>query len=257
MKLKIFILPAFIILELILAIGFIKPNIDLISTKQSEITLQKNALSRVDSVAENIGKINASLDSRTKTVAFIERYFPKRSDEERVVDMLNYLAQQSGVVVTEVGIKENEKVATIAISEPVPVEGAVITAIPELSPELPESYEVVVSVFGSYQNIKDFFNRVYHADRLHSTKEFSIVARKDKLAESEEGTSDPQSTFLMGTIVADFLFIKEKQVVNALNVPLFHSPVFDFEAVEKVANFVTSPIPPLETENTGKNNPFE
>ena len=46
MSLKILILPTLIILEVIIAIGYIKPNIDDILAKQIEIQTAKDGLSR-------------------------------------------------------------------------------------------------------------------------------------------------------------------------------------------------------------------
>ncbi len=260
MRLKILILPTFIIIELILAISYIKPNIDEITTKQSEISLQKDALSRVDSVAANITAVGQALESRSDTVAFIERYYPKTLDEERVVDMLNYLAQKSGLIVTALNITKNEQVITVMESVAVPEDGSELELVPEAPPEPPESYEVEVSVFGAYQNIKDFFRLVYQSDRLHTTKEFSITYQEDEQAGAETEGASPEpaeSVFLTGSMTADFQYIKEKQVANALNIPLFQSSEFDFKAADSLITFVTTPLPPLETGGTGKINPFE
>lgn len=259
MKLKILILPTFIIIELILVISYIKPNIDLITTKQSEITLQKDALSRVDSVAAHIDALSQSLKGRSDTVAFVERYYPKTLDEERVVDMFNYLAQKSGLFVTALNITKNEQVITV-VESVAPPEGSSDTSLmPEAPPEPPESYEVEISVLGAYQNIKDFFRRTYQADRLHTVKEFSITHQEDNQPAVAAGDSPEaeQTGFLVGSMTVDFPYIKEKQVVNALNIPLFQSPDFDFKAADSLIMFATTPLPPLETGGTGKANPFE
>lgn len=261
MKLKILILPTFIILELILAIGYIKPNLDAISDKQTEITVQKDALSRVDAVKANIGTITDELDRRREAVSFVERYYPKTLDEERVVDMLNYLAQQSGTSVVEVSVKKNEKVATV-VENTMPVDGSAPGASIAVEPpaETADSYEVELSVLGEYQNIKDFFNRVYLADRLHATKEFSITHRKeDDEIKSADGTTVEISTkrILFGTIVADFPYIKEKRVGNALNIALFQSSSFDFTEADKIADFVKNTLPTLQADGPGRPNPFE
>ncbi|MFA9262741.1 MAG: hypothetical protein ACEQSB_05365 [Undibacterium sp.] len=261
MKLKILVLPAFIILELVLAIGYIKPNLDAITDKQTEITVQKDALSRVDSVKSNIGTISEVLSRRRETADFIERYYPKSLDEERVVDMFNYLAQQSGASVVDVNVKQNEKVVTV-VENAVPVDGAAVdTSIAVEAPrEMPDSYEVEISVLGEYQSIKDFFNRVYQVDRLHVTKEFSIIHRKeDELVKSADGETMEAAPkkVLLGTIKADFPYIKEKRVANALNIPIFQASEFDFTEADKLVEFVKNPLPPLEVGGAGRVNPFE
>jgi len=262
MKLKILILPFFIIIELVFIIGYIKPNYDAITTKQSEITLQKDALSRVDSVAENIGAIHQALENRSDIVNFIDRYYPKSLDEERVVDMFNYLAQQSGIVVSEVKIKKNVKSQVVAVESPLPVvedETMGVSVVATEAPEEPaESYEVTVSVLGAYQNLKDFFTRVYRSDRLHFTKEFSIMVREVDVEQAEkEATQGIQSNFLSASVVVDFDYIKEKRVANALNIPMFQSSDFDFKDAEEAKTFVTNLLPPVQSDEVGKANPFE
>lgn len=257
MKLKILILPTFIILELILVISYIKPNIDAITTMREEIALEKDALSRVDSVTANIGSINQSLADNTEKVSFVERYYPREIDEERIVDMFNYLAQLSGVIIVEFEVTRNEKQAPAPSETPaVDESGAIIEALPDG----PESYEVTVSVLGAYQNIKDFFNRVHRSDRLHVQKGLSVTLREG--SGSPEGIEEDlargiQPDFLRGSVTADFLYLKERRVGNALNVAIFKTPEFDFSSADTLIDFVTSPIPVLEVSGAGSPNPFQ
>lgn len=263
MSLKILILPTFIILEVIIAIGYIKPNVDAILTKQDEIVAAKDALARVDSIVANIQAIGRSVSSRSEAVSFIEKYYPKSLDEERVVDMFNFLAQQSGIIVTGVTVVEDpelrvaDNVYNDAINNGLTPEEATLKA-QAATLAAPKSYTAKVTVLGAYANIKDFFTKIYHADRLHATEEFTVEYRKqDPNKAEEEAALGIQNNFLIGTLRAKFPYVGDQHTGDALNDPLFQSTAFDFKPAEQAISFVTNPLPMLESGTGGRTNPFE
>jgi hypothetical protein len=263
MSLKILILPIFIILELVIAIGYIKPNIDMILTKRDEITVAKESLAKVDAVIENIQSVGQSLRSRSETVSFINKYYPKALDEERVVDMFNYLAQQSGIIATDVIITQTppvnvaDSVYNGAVNSGLTPEEATMKAT-AAALAAPREYIAKVVVIGAYPNLKDFFNRIYHSDRLHAVQKFSITYRKRDPNKIEEETAKGiLDNFLIGSLEAKFPYVGDQRVSDALNDPLFQSPTFDFKTAEQAVSFVTSPLPLLETGETGHTNPYE
>ncbi len=263
MSLKIFILPTFIILDVIIAIGYIKPNVDAIFATRDEIAKAQDELSRVDTVIGNIQSLTQSIENHSETREFVSRYYPSTLDEERVVDMYNYLAQQSGVIVTEMSVVKNLPARTAdalyneAINSGIPPDQALAQAEATVH-ALPQTYTAEVSVLGDYSNIKDFFNRIRHADRLQATLEYSIASReRDPSKAEEEAAKGIQSNFLVGTLAIKYPYIAEQQANDVLNMPLFQSPLFDFTAAERAISFVTNPLPALESGSAGRTNPFE
>lgn len=263
MSLKILVLPTFIILEVIIAIGYIKPNIDGILAKQIEIQTAKDDLSKVDSVISNIQTIGRSIASRAEAVSFVEKYYPKKLDEERVVDMFNFLAQQSGIIVTGVTVTADPEIQIAdtvyndAVNNGVTPEEATLMA-EAATLAAPKSYTAKVTVIGGYANIKDFFSKIHHSDRLHDTAEFTIEERKQDPNKAEaEAAVGIQSNFLIGTLKAKFPYVGQQQVGNALNDPLFQSSTFNFKTAEQTISFVTNPLPTLESGQGGRENPFE
>ncbi len=263
MSLKILILPTLIILEVIIAIGYIKPNIDDILAKQIEIQTAKDGLSRVDSIIANIQTVGQSIASRAETVNFIEKYYPKKLDEERVIDMFNFFAQQSGIIVTEVNVTPEEAVQTNNTayddalgSGKTPEEATLMAEAAALA--IPKSYRTEVTVIGDYANIKDFFSKIHHSDRLHTTEEFTIERRQEDQNKSEEEiAAGIQSSILTGMLKAKFPYMREQKTSDALNNPLFQSTVFDFKTAEQTISFATDPLPTLESSQGGRENPFE
>ena len=194
---------------------------------------------------------------------FVDKYYPKALDEERVVDMFNYLAQQSGIIVTEVVATQTppvnvaDNVYNEAVNSGLTPEEATMKAT-AAALAAPREYLAKVVVLGAYPNLKDFLNRIYRSDRLHATQKFSITYRKRDPNKVEEETAEGiLDNFLIGSLEAKFPYVGDQRVSDALNDPLFQSPTFDFKAAEQAVSFVTSPLPSLDTGETGRTNPYE
>jgi hypothetical protein len=265
MSLKILILPTFILLELIIAIAYIKPNVSAIFAKRDEIAVVQGSLARVESIGNNIQTLAGSIESQSDTTHFIDRYYPKALDEERMIDMFNFFALQAGIIVTDVGITATPFVPPPAAVDPsfgaLSSEGLtpeVVAAQAEAALAVfPESYAAQVTVLGAYPNIKDFFGRLYRADRLHTIKGFSVRYREKETPAGEDAVQAMPDDFLIGSFEADFPYIVEKQVASALNNPIFESASFDFSAADKAVAFVKNPPAPIDASGGGKTNPFE
>lgn len=263
MSLKILILPTFIILEVIIAIGYIKPDIDEILAKRIEIQTAKESVAKLDATVANIRTVGQSVASRAETVNFVGKYYPQALDEERVVDMFNFLAQQSGVAVIKLDItpEEGERVADTVYNDALnsgktPEEATLIAEAAAAS--APKIYSAEVSVFGAYGGIKDFFSRIHHSDRLHTTDGFMIGHQKENQnGTAEETDADVQPGSLTGTLTAKFPYVGPQRTRDALNDPLFQSPTFNFKTAEQAITFVTAPLPTLESGEGGRQNPFE
>ncbi|MGB3072969.1 MAG: hypothetical protein WBB68_01780 [Candidatus Moraniibacteriota bacterium] len=263
MSLKILLLPVFVILDVILVIGYIKPDASDIFAKRDEIVATEAELAKVDAVSGNIQALGQALASRDEAVSFVDRYYPRALDEERVVDMFNFLAQQSGLIVTGVKITKNQathptdEAYNEAINSGMTPEQATVYA-ETAALALPQGYTAAVAVLGAYPNIKDFFNRIHHADRLHETAEFAITQRERDAGQTEEEiTRGIQENFLIGTFEANFPYVGAQQASDPLVDPIFQSSAVDFETAEHALTFVTSPLPLLDSGTSGRPNPFE
>ncbi|MFZ1654794.1 MAG: hypothetical protein WAT84_03120 [Candidatus Moraniibacteriota bacterium] len=263
MSLKILILPVFVILEVVLVIGYIKPNISAILAKQAEMATAEAELAQADLITGNIQTLSQSLAERSEMVSFVDRYYPSALDEERVVDMFNYLAQQSGVIVSGVKITPKPVTQTSASAYDEALNAGMspeqATAHAEAAVRAtPQGYKAEVAVFGAYPNIKDFFSRVYHADRLHETTNLAIAYRKPEATPAEdEAVQGILPNFLIGTFEANFPYVGKQLVGEPLTEPMFQSATMDFEPAEQAFTFVTSPLPPLDSGAGGRPNPFE
>lgn len=247
MSLKILMIPFSILMILVLSIGFIKPDWSLVQEKRAvhatKLTQQQNAQMLLD----NISALASSVESQKEAEKFLEHYVPKDMDQDRVIDMLNFLAGQSGVVADGITLEKVEKEE--AIDESLLVDEMGLPIIPPYAVKT-SSYKAEIAVRGHYENIKEFFGRVAHMNRLHKTRAFAIGKE-----ESNEESSDPG--ILKGTFQAEFDYLTPRPVESALNVPVFARGTFDTNPLAAVSTWVTNTVPLLEKPGTGRANPFQ
>ncbi len=258
MGLKLLVFPAIISLSLILAVMFIQPDVMSILEQREIESTKQDALSKIEMVAKNIQSMSSSLDSKKEAELLIKRYYPERVDQERAVDMVNFLAQQSGVIVTKISLVEQEnKKKAPSQSHGEGTSGSEeidILSTTEPAVEPPKSYKVDVIVMGTYDGIRGFFERLYRTDRLRVMNFFSI--QEISLKTEKEGESIPDN-FLEGSISFDFRYVAQKRAGNVLHHPLFQSESLDYSTANQLADFINSPVSDLTVPTTGRSNPFE
>lgn len=247
MSLKILMIPFSILMILVLSIGFIKPDFSLMQEKKviyaTKLQQQQNAQMLLD----NIGALTSSVESQKEAEKFLEDYVPKDLDQDRVIDMLNFLAGQSGVVADGIALEKAEKEEVV--DESTLLDEAGVPIVPPYAVKT-GTYSAKVTVRGHYENIKEFFGRVAHMNRLHKTRDFSI-----KTSEKSDETAD--ASILEGSFRADFDYLAPRPVESALNVPVFSRGTFDTNPLGVVSQWVTNTVPLLEKPGTGRANPFQ
>lgn len=259
MRFKIFLLPFFIIAILILGIGYIKPDFDVIMGKRMEIADKEAQVSKMQSVLENVNALNDSLDTEQGTEQFMYRYLPKSLNQEQVVDAFNLLASKSGLAVVQMEFKLPQSKAK---EEQIinPAARSFVAGGKNLN-----NYEVSVPIFsveaktfvfkggvtGPYTNIKEFFDYLSHIERFQNVRFFSIAVSEKK----DDQKADQGS--LTGTFEAEYGYLPPKSIVSALDMPIFLKSGFDFSNVNILISKITNPIPPLEKGVSGKPNPFQ
>lgn len=262
MRLKVLIVPFFIALVLILGIGYIKPDLDVIQTKKAEIATKEALAANVDAVVTNVETLNTSLDMQQESEKFIYRYLPETLNQDQVIDAFNFLTTQFGLAIVEMELKQPpQAVAEEPITLP---SGALVLAgsaegdavAPQPAPVAARTFILTGSVTGSYENIKAFFDALSRIDRFHTVRFFSIAAETVKQSAATSGGAS-QTSRLIGTFEAEFGYVPPKPVMQALTLPVFQHSTFDFSAVSRLLDRTTTSIPPLMKGETGKPNPFQ
>ncbi len=273
MRLKILFVPVVMVLILIVIILYIKPDYAVLQAKRADVSLKEDQVAKMETVINNVNSLESDLNSKKDSEDFLTRYFPQTVDSDRIVDALNFLAEQSGVVLATISIVKSETQS----EEPLfPVDPAALTTlnpafmgeggvslppgsfnmpVGQVSAPLPEQVMIKISAEGTYPNLKSFMSRVSHMDRANS---FQVLQLKEKGVESEgELVKDLSDPLLSGTFEIWMDFVPQKHIESALSVPTFWSPTYDISPLESLKAWITSPVPVLQGTPGGKSNPFE
>ncbi|MDP2837821.1 MAG: type 4a pilus biogenesis protein PilO [Candidatus Moranbacteria bacterium] len=246
MSLKILIVPFSILMMLVLTIGFIKPDLGTMEEKRSIVSTKQIQSENMATLLKNIQALEGDLNSRQESEKFVSTYLPKTMDQERVLDMLNYLSGQSGVLMTGLTMKEmNTRSQEEVLLAP---DGS---SLPSAGGPKTKTFSVEVNVKGSYENIKTFFSQVAHMNRAHKTESFAIKSLKEATG---EGAS---TTILEGVFAMSFDYFPVQKVGSALTVPAFSKRELDTTQLTKALSWVTVTVPALVGGPTGRANPFQ
>lgn len=237
-------MPFSILLSLIVVIGFVKPDITVLQDKQVVLDTKTSQSQGMTTLLTNIDSLTSSLDDQPESEKLVNRYVAQELDQERVVDMLNYLAAQSGVFVSNMTMRET--VVKSPKEEQLSPEGLPI--VTSAKPKV-KAYVTTVEVKGNYAGIKDFMNRVAHMNRYHKILDFSI--------QSATGDTDAEAGVLIGRLQTQFDYFPLQKLDSALNVPIFLRGVFDNTQLTSLLSWVNHTVPPLMSPDAGKANPFQ
>lgn len=263
MRLKILVVPFFIIMVLVLAIGYIQPDFTVTQDKRAMLAVKEEQIASAQRIVNNAGALAGALDSRKESEQFVLRYLPSALDQDRMIDTVNFIASQSGLLVSDLAVKQELK--PVAAVEPVtsvnpldPTAAAGVlddTSLLPPEPVVAQAFTLTVKARGTYENLKVFFDRLTHMDRMHTVKSFEIGAADQSGAAGTAVKSTGSD--LLGTYEASLDYYPVRQIRTALNIPVFQQSQLDFSSVGKAINFVTNVLPALEKPQSGRGNPFQ
>ena len=255
MHLKVLLVPVLVVMILVLAIGFIRPALADLSVKQTELASVSAKLALVATAESNVDALNASLDSRSDAEQFAKRYLPERMDQDRPMDALNFLAAQSGVMLTDVQTEDIKRVVAIPMDvalDPIAAAEAEAAAVP-----IADTFVVSAEVRGSYENIKAFLARASRMDRLHDISAFGIEVDDANLSlPGQDAAPVDSAAELIGSFRASFPYFAGRSAVAVVSAPLFQQSQVDFGPVTAALEKSTEAIPSLDRPESGRDNPF-
>lgn len=180
---------------------------------------------------------------------FLLQYLPPTMEQEKIISTFNYLASQSGLIITAMDLKKAPEI--IEDTSVIAPDGSVVQI--SLAPKA-KTFQFTGSVFGPYKNIKAFFTSVTHINRFQKIQSFSLQ-KNNQLNPSASSTND-----LKGTIVVDFGYFPNKSVPSALDASvasIFSKSELNFSDIATLQKRMTSTTPSIEKGLLGKPDPFQ
>lgn len=278
MKVKLLLFPLSLVIALAVSIFWIQPTISSALSLRDQKAKEEQHLLEINRVVSNIDALDRNLNENMGNEQFVLTYLPKEGSDDRILDEINFLAGESGLLLVSTGLKSVSSEAATAISKQVQAAeeqaelkavspGSFVgtksssTAMTEFvvsSPsELVRSTEVSVSAFGTYEQIKAFVDRIYRANHFHSFLSVKVAERMvgENGASQVPGVSNA-SDVLNVSMKIRFGMLPPTKVSSGVLLKTFDQSVFDFSPVQTLRTRVTNELPLLDATASGRPNPF-
>jgi len=247
---KILIVPFFLLLSLVLAVFYIKPTLDDILAKKTEISAEEKKLAVVDAVSANIVQFNQMIDQEKSGEDFLFQYLPLTMNQEQLIDAFGFLASTKGLYVSDMKINPVAKGTDVEEEVLVPSVSAEGIPIVPKTVYTPKEISFTGTVSGSYENIKTFFSLINHINRYQKMNSFSLEKKKN-VPGKEASTED-----LEGIFSVTYGFMPHKSLSSPLEEELFTEGKFSLSEMNTLKKLITE-VPAIQNVSSGKPNPFK
>lgn len=275
MKVKTLIFPLSIVIVIATGVFWIQPEISSALALRMKDSQVQARLDQIGQVIANIDTLNGNLMENDGDRRFVETYLPKMENDDTIIDEINFLASESGVLLVSTDLKsvssdlakaaalqvqtEAERAEVVSnspgnlLSAGAPSETELLFT--ESSPNARvRSTDVSVLVFGKYDQIKTFIDRMYHANHFQSFVSIDI-SKKPQEQSVEPAVVAPD--VLNADMVVRFSALPETILSSGVLLDTFKTPYFtNSSTVQDLRGRVTSELPMLDATPSKRSNPF-
>jgi len=253
MRLKILLTPVAFFIAIVVAIWYIWPVAVDIWSKTEEIKVSQENLDSTLTKKSNVEVLTSVLDKNKDREEFITNFLPPTKNEEKIVNGINYLANDSGVNLAGISIT-NEKTSTLSSSQSVNADSTNSSSAPTVKFAIAN-----VNISGKYENIKIFLSQIYKMEIINKVSLLSISkelntninANADANAENTEG-----GDVLIANVEIKFGYMPYINQAGSDLSAVFSQSNFNFGSYSKINELIARKIPVLDAGQKGKVNPF-
>lgn len=276
MNAKMLLFPLSLVIAIAVGIFWVQPALTEVLDKRATVDTANRNLQQVQTIAENVAVLSRNLDDNADREQLVVTYFPKMQDDERMIDVSNFLASESGILLSSIKMEPvtSELVQSAATRQSAQEEiqevgevsptSAAATAVAlssaltlvQSSPETRmRAEDVTLSVLGRYEQIKMFFEKLYRSNRLN---QFRVISIQTPQASSSQSPDAPTLSpdILQGTFTIRFSFLSPLTLSEGTYVPVFEKTSFDFKTADELQGMITNTVAPLSVMSSPRPNPF-
>ncbi len=275
MKVKLLLFPLSIVIALAVGVFWIQPGISSALMLRTQDSQAQARLDQMDQVIANIDTLDSSLTKNDGDRQFAETYLPKMGSDDVIIDEVNFLAGESGILLVSTDLKSVSSDLTKAAALQVQAEsdraevaanspGSLLnTGMPsdqellftKSSPDARvRSTEVSISALGKYDQVKAFVDRVYHANHFQGFVSIDIAEKPQGQNGVESSAVAPD--VLSANMVIRFGVLPEMTLSSGVLLDTFKTSTFDLAVVQDLRGRVTTELPMLDAVPSERPNPF-
>ena len=275
MKIKLLVVPSLIALIVVLSIWLVYPAYSNGSTgvrdNYNKLKSEQVKLDSLRGKSGNVSKFTSQLDALSSNKDVLYNFVPESMNESEIVDNLNKMAVDSGLLVYGITINQPKLNATTSVAPETlgttslsdtsgNIDSPVASALPTV-----KSFETDMSVSGNYLQIKDFLNK---ANSFARYSDIATLSLKTQLLTSATGNSSevaPPSvasggavpSTLMAAITMDFDMLQKATLSNGnVDDPVFSGENLDTQIISKIKDRYNVLALPLSVGQKGNSDIF-
>jgi Tfp pilus assembly protein PilO len=260
MKVKTLLAPLLIVSIIFVIIWLVYPaytnGVDGFKEQRAKLAKEQTKLAGISEKSINIDNLRSQLQSDSENRGAIFSYIPEDAKEEEIINSLNSLATDAGVLPINISVEKSKAVvAEVATMEgttgttapTTDVSGmAIDPSLPVIPKAVPMETDAKYSVVGSYEQIKTLLGKLYRLGRVNGINSLIIEkAGKDK----ETGNA------LQAEFVLNFDYLKKPIVIDMEN-PIFSMSSFDMKVASEIRNKNNVGVSVPNIDQIGRSNPF-
>lgn len=258
MKLKILFFPLTLIICIVVFIWYIKPEFVNIKNNSASLKNKEKELADIIEKEKNVSDLIANLDSQPEKEKLVLGYLPPYERQEKIIDLLNFLANESLLAVSNINVQKDSLAKTNKGNSG----GGEPAAASDINMPPVSSAPASVSIAGSYENIKNYLGYIFSFGRMNNIESVSISKVPAEGSESEGDESESGSGGETGVLKADigikFHYAAPVASVNDFNSPVFSLSEFNFSVTDDLNKAIEGGkiVPGIVIDVKGRSNPF-
>ncbi len=279
MKIKLLIFPTALFVAIVVVIFYIVPEISVLLDLRGRERTASARFDGVKGITSNIDSLDRDMAQNSSGVTLIDEYIPNKENDSRLLDSVNLFASESAVVLSSAIVKhETRKTPDLNISQEVVLTddangtdgqstddvsdpsfdalGVPIFVSSDAKSRV-QYTEMTVSLFGKYEQIKNFIDKLYHSNIAHKLSSVSIqIPSKDAAVVDSIQEVALSADMLQAQLLIQYPLLKTKSVVPGTFLDAFDNSSIQLSTIQDLQERATSRVEPLQVTPSPRVNPF-
>jgi|WetSurMetagenome_2_1015567.scaffolds.fasta_scaffold350551_2 hypothetical protein len=266
MKIKLLMAPSIVVIIITLLIWVVYPSFtdsiakDGVKEKTAELKAERENLNMMKGKSETVhalaSKLNSSAMSTNKDL--VMEFLPDSIKEYEIIDNLNYLVLKEELQGLAISVSQPAATVPIVQNQADPSANPSAAVAPAEAVPQSTTFKVELTVQGSYDRIKDLFQKVFELKRYNRVLALRIESATDT---SKAGSEQQSVTISPDTLKAsaslEFAFFKKSGEFSSVNDASLAKTEFDQKIMDDISKLKEIPMMPFQPAALkGKPNPF-
>lgn len=251
MKVKILLVPLFIVISIMLLIWLVYPAFSDLNDKRGELKDVGVKVADMEIKLQKTFELMNSMSEKGQEQEMVYNFLPTDQKIEEVIDILNNLAYSEGLPIADLSVGKPKVILESIAKETTMGDGMtgdIKKAVSEGSINDVREFEAEFSVVGGYDNLRNIINNINKTRRFNDIIDISINKSSSQTADSNLLNMD---------LIIKFNYLEKVKIVSSVNNKIFTSGEFETASlIEDMDRYRNGYYSIVVVDGVGKSNPF-